>query len=145
MLDSARLAAMKQKDMRTALMEIPGVMVIGEEITYRGKKLHLVLNDFPEEFDRIMMMNPEQFLSISLLDERMSYFYFGQEAPDGALIFTENFDYRPERLKQRGLSVFRPLGYQKPVDFYIPRYDVDSGPSGHGRFDGYTSHRLLES
>ena len=97
-------------------------MVIGEEITYRGKKLHLVLNDFPEEFDRIMMMNPEQFLSISLLDERMSYFYFGQEAPDGALIFTENFDYRPERLKQRGLSVFRPLGYQKPVDFYIPRY-----------------------
>lgn len=37
MLDSARLAAMKQKDMRTALMEIPGVMVIGEEITYRGK------------------------------------------------------------------------------------------------------------
>ena len=72
------------------------------------------------------MMNPEQFLSISLLDERMSYFYFGQEAPDGALIFTENFDYRPERLKQRGLSVFRPLGYQKPVDFYIPRYDVDS-------------------
>lgn len=126
MLDSARLAAMKQKDMRTALMEIPGVMVIGEEITYRGKKLYLVLNDFPEEFDRIMMMNPEQFLSISLLDERMSYFYFGQEAPDGALIFTENFDYRPERLKQRGLSVFRPLGYQKPVDFYIPRYDVDS-------------------
>ena len=107
MLDSARLAAMKQKDMRTALMEIPGVMVIGEEITYRGKKLHLVLNDFPEEFDRIMMMNPEQFLSISLLDERMSYFYFGQEAPDGALIFTENFDYRPERLKQRGLSVFQ--------------------------------------
>ena len=82
------------------------------------------MNDFPEEFDRIMMMNPEQFLSISLLDERMSYFYFGQEAPDGALIFTENFDYRPERLKQRGLSVFRPLGYQKPV--YIPRYDVDS-------------------
>ena len=67
MLDSARLAAMKQKDMRTALMEIPGVMVIGEEITYRGKKLYLVLNDFPEEFDRIMMMNPEQFLSISLL------------------------------------------------------------------------------
>ena len=95
---------MKQKDMRTALMEIPGVMVIGEEITYRGKKLHLVLNDFPEEFDRIMMMNPEQFLSISLLDERMSYFYFGQEAPNETLKLKKNLHYRQKRIKQKGLN-----------------------------------------
>lgn len=126
MLDSAWLASTNQEDLRMVLTEIPGVMVMENEITYRGKPLYLVLNDFPEEFDRIITMSPKQFLSISLLDEQMSYLYFGQEAPDGALIFTENYNYMPARLKPRGISAFRPLGYQKPVEFYVPRYDVDS-------------------
>ncbi len=61
MLDSARLAAMKQKDMRTALMENSRCYGDRGGNHLPGQKLHLVLNDFPEEFDRIMMMNRNSF------------------------------------------------------------------------------------
>ncbi len=125
-LDSAQLAGAITHDLRMVLMQIPGVIVTGETITYHGEPLYLVLNNFEETFDRIMMMEPQRFLSISLLDDQMAYFYFGDKAKNGALVFTENYDYMPERSKSLSVSSFIPLGYQKPVEFYVPPYDVDS-------------------
>lgn len=125
-VDSAKLAQTNLSLITFLGMEFPGVMAMNNQITYMGKDLYLVMDEMVEEYDRISMMDPKEFLSICLLDGFNAQFYFGVEAKDGALVFTRNFNYIPEKANRLNKAVFIPLGYQKAAQFYMPRYDVDS-------------------
>lgn len=125
-IDSTTLASTKFTLETMLMTEFPGVLVINKEVTYQGKKIAILLDEMEQNYEFISMMDPKEFLSISMLDEMMGKFYLGESGQNGALVFTRNWNYVPERLGRLNIQTFTAFGYQKPVEFYMPRYDVDS-------------------
>jgi len=51
---------------------------------------------------------------------------FGSKGGNGAIIITLRKSINRESSKQSSMACVYPLGYQKPSEFYVPKYDVDS-------------------
>ena len=64
-LDSAKLASMRDWDMRMILHEFPGIEAYGDSIMRFGKKVLLLIDDFEEELERLLLMQPEDLLVIN--------------------------------------------------------------------------------
>lgn len=131
-VDSAAIAEMKMFDIIQLIqILLPGVMLErgeeGEEyFSHFGRRLYLLANDFEENMDFIRMIHPEALLSISLLDQTQGFMFFGSQASGGALIISYKLGYVPPRPPRPNIKPFTLLGIQKPVEFYVPKYDVDS-------------------
>lgn len=125
-LDSARLAAMGDRDIRQVLQELPGVDAFGDSIKRFGKVLQVMVNDFEEDLDRVWMLSTRDLVSISLVLPPTSRVMFGERASNGALIITTNPNYVPKDRPRPNLTTFSLLGYQKKAVFYMPHYEVDS-------------------
>lgn len=52
--------------------------------------------------------------------------YLGTRRTDGAIAITLKRGRDREAQKPISLTTVSPLGYQKPAEFYVPKYDVDS-------------------
>jgi len=119
----------KIHDMRILLMQIPGLMVLGDQLSVRGQGAPLiVIDDTPyEDFD-VFTMPVEDVADIFLIKDASAGVMFGTSAGSGALVIStkEGFDQTKVKRKSENISdFFIPLGYQEPVEFYSPRYDVD--------------------
>lgn len=125
-LDSARLAAFGDTDLRVVLQEIPGVDCWGDSIMRWGKKLYVLVNDLVQEMDYVMRLQPRDLVSISLVQSPVSTTLFGREAENGALVITTNPRFVPRDIPRPNMAHFTTLGYQKKAEFYMPRYEVDS-------------------
>lgn len=125
-LDSAKLASMAGQDMRLVLQELPGVDAWGDSLTRFGKPLHLLVNDFEEDYDYVLLLRPEDLLSISFIRPPMSQTFWGAAGENGAIVITTNPTFVPRDAPRLNMVTFSLLGYQKKAEFYMPRYDVDS-------------------
>lgn len=125
-LDSARLAALGDRDIRFVLQELPGVLWLNDSITRLGKRLYVSVNDFEERMEYVSNLQARDLVSICLIIPPTSYSMFGEKARNGALLITTNPNFVPRDIPRLNMAVFSLLGYQKKAEFYIPRYEVDS-------------------
>lgn len=125
-LDSAKLASMGTKDIRAVLSELPGVEAWGDSVQRFGKTLHILLNEFEEDLSQILLLQPRDLVSISLILPPKSQVLFGNQGANGVLSITTNPNYIPRDLPRLNMLTFSVLGYQKRAQFYMPHYEVDS-------------------
>ena len=130
-LDSLDLSEYPDYAWDLIIQEIPGMTLErGEDgleyFARYGKKLYTLVNDFEEEMNFIKMISLKAVKQISFLDDMQSRIFFGDRAPNGALIITMDPGYSPPRPGRPNTAAFKPLGFQMPEAFYVPRYDVDS-------------------
>lgn len=125
-LDSAKLASMGTMDMKLVLQELPGIDAWGDSVARFGKSLYMLVNDFEEDFDFIMMLQPQDLVSISLILPPTSTTFWGDKAQNGAIVITTNPHFVRRDLPKLNMVSFSLLGYQKKAEFYMPHYEVDS-------------------
>lgn len=125
-LDSAQLASMRGQDIRQVFMEFPGVEVCRDSVTRFGKKLHVLVDDLEEDWNYISLLLPEDLVNISMVLPPKSYTMLGKEAENGLMVITTNPNFVPSDKSKLNMTTVTLLGYQKPVEFYVPHYEVDS-------------------
>ncbi len=125
-LDSAKLASMHDWDMRRVLQELPGIEAYGDSVQRFGRTLLLVVNDFETDFEDVLLMKPEDLLSINYIRPPMSVNFWGNAGENGVIAITTNPNFVRREIPRPNMVNFSLLGYQKKAEFYTPRYDVDS-------------------
>jgi hypothetical protein len=113
-------------DIKILLMQIPGIMITGDDISIRGGGPPLVvIDDNPDENFDIMTMEVSDIADIFLIKDATAGVMFGPRASSGALIITTKQGFIQQRSKSRNISNFiMPLGFQAPEEFYSPIYDA---------------------
>jgi len=110
------------------LHTIPGIQVTGDKISIRGS-----MNNPMFLVDNIQMQNMDEISYLTTFDiESIQVFkgasaaIFGSRGGNGVIAITLKKGVAVKVTTPVSLSHIIPLGYQKPVQFYIPRYEVDS-------------------
>ena len=125
-MDSTELASLKQLDIRNVLMRFPGIDAFsGDSVTRFGRTVKILVDDFEEDWDFVLRLRPEELLNISLVIPPRSK-VIDRGADGGVLVITTNPFYTPGKLPKPNMLTFSLLGYQKPAEFYVPHYEVDS-------------------
>jgi len=122
------------------LQHIAGVRVsLNGEISIRGGRLPLVLIDgIPMEWDTIQYHDPSitahhsplESVSVNAIEsidifKGPSASAFGARGSEGAISITTKRGGGTEGIKQDfNYTIYTPLGYQKPVEFYSPKYET---------------------
>ncbi len=117
-------------DMRTLLSQIPGLTFNGDQMSVRGGGAPLVVLDhIPYEpgFFSILDLNVSDVSELFLVKDASAGIMFGARAAAGALIVnTKKGSFEYKNKKSGNISDFiKPLGYQKPVEFYSPKYETN--------------------
>lgn len=109
------------------LQTIPGVSVEGTNISIRGGGTPLLLvDDIPAEtIDDISYLNSFDIENISVF-KGANAAIFGSRGGNGAIAIYLKKGVQNRNLQPISFASIMPLGYQKPVEFYIPKYETDS-------------------
>jgi len=115
--------------LQTAISMMSGVQVMGGEISIRGggTPLFIVDNFITNSFEDIAYLSTFDIEGIELF-KGASAAIFGSRGGNGVIAITLRNGAgmnRPERVPT-SLAHILPLGFQKPSQFYTPKYEVDS-------------------
>jgi TonB-dependent SusC/RagA subfamily outer membrane receptor len=112
------------------LFSVAGVRVSGKEVRIRGNSgPPLVLIDgvemeWDDTFSPLEMVNVEDVESIDIF-KGASAAIFGMRGGNGAIgITTREGGGGGSTVRSFNYASFAPLGYQKPVEFYAPKYET---------------------
>lgn len=108
------------------LQTVPGVMVMGETISIRGSQgIPLVLIDGfeTESTEELNYLTTTDIEDISIF-KGPSAAIFGSRGGNGAIAITLRKGITVKSSTPISLSVVQPLGFQKPTQFYMPKYNV---------------------
>jgi TonB-dependent SusC/RagA subfamily outer membrane receptor len=113
-------------DMRQILMRLPGVMVSGDRISIRGQGDPLLIVDgVSMDISDIHMINPYDVAQVDVLKNAGNTAIFGSRGGNGVIVvFTKEgkIGFKP---KPFHIKIIQPLGFQKPLEFYAPKYDSE--------------------
>lgn len=114
----------------TAISMLSGVQVMGDRVSIRGStnNPHFLVDGFStENIEDIAYLNVNDVSEISVF-KGASAAIFGSRGGNGVIAITlKNGDERTSRISTPSSLVhIVPLGYQKPAQFYVPKYEVDS-------------------
>ncbi len=114
-------------DMRSLLMQISGLMVINDGLSVRGQGAPLiVIDDVPYEGYDIFSMEVSDISDLFLIKDASAGVMFGSQATNGALVISTKRGLGIyTKSVNKNINDYRPLGYQKPIEFYSPKYDVE--------------------
>lgn len=107
---------------------MPGVMVSGQSVTVRGASqnaLFVVDGIETENIEDIEYLNSSDVEEIALF-KGPSTSIFGLRGGNGVIAITLKKGVTMQSVTPASLAHITPLGYQKPVEFYVPKYEVDS-------------------
>lgn len=110
------------------LQTIPGVMIMGENISIRGSSDNpLILIDGVEAqgIEDITYLTANDVENISVF-KGPDAAIFGIRGGNGVIALTLKKGVILKAATPVSLAGIMPLGYQKPAEFYVPKYDVDS-------------------
>jgi TonB-dependent SusC/RagA subfamily outer membrane receptor len=115
--------------LQTAISMMSGVQVSGGEVSIRGggTPLFIVDNFTTNNFEEISYLSTFDIEQIEIF-KGASAAIFGSRGGNGVIAITLRNGaglYRPDRVPL-SLAHILPLGYQKPSQFYTPKYEVDS-------------------
>lgn len=127
-LDAKRLEDYQGMRVMDILSMLPGVEVDGEQVSIRGSggnPLFVIDGIQTDHIEDIIYLNVTDVEEI-LLYKGASAAIFGSQGGNGAIAFTLKKGYEARSLAPPSLVYTTPLGFQKPTEFYVPRYEVDS-------------------
>lgn len=107
---------------------MPGVMVSGQSVTVRGASqnaLFVVDGIETESIEDIEYLSSSDVEEIALF-KGPSASIFGLRGGNGVIAITLKKGVTVQSVTPASLAHISPLGYQKPVEFYVPKYEVDS-------------------
>lgn len=128
-IDAEKLEKYSNMSILNVLSTLPGVIVMGETVSIRGNSkspLFLIDGMETEDIQDLSFFTASDVESISVF-KGASAAIFGFRGGNGVISITlkKGADIR-RSLPPPSLAVVKPFGYQKPVEFYTPKYDVDS-------------------
>ncbi len=127
-LDASQLEAYGNMNVLDIIRTFPGVMVSGEEVSIRGSSgnpLFLIDGIETEEIEDVKYLNSSDIEDISLF-KGASASLFGSRGGNGVIAITLKKGAMLQSITPSSLAHITPLGYQKPSEFYVPKYEVDS-------------------
>ena len=107
---------------------IPGIQVTGDKISIRGSMsspMFLIDNIQTQDMDEISYLTTNDIESIEVF-KGASAAVFGSRGGSGVIAISLKKGASIKVSTPLSLSHIIPLGYQKPAQFYIPRFEVDS-------------------
>ena len=110
------------------LYTIPGIQVSGDKISIRGSSdnpMFLVDNVEMQDIEEISYMTTSDIDKIEVF-KGASAAIFGSRGGNGVIAITLKTGVTLKTSTPISLSHIVPLGYQKPAQFYVPKYEVDS-------------------
>jgi len=109
------------------LQTIPGILVSGENITIRGSvgAPLIIIDGFEtENIEDISYLTTDDVEAIDVF-KGASASIFGLNGGNGAIAITMKKGATVKYSTSISLSVIKPLGFQKPSAFYMPKYEVE--------------------
>jgi len=113
------------------LTTIPGVVV-----DFNNKRFYftvtlstgapaLIVDDMVWDMEDIEAINPSDIAQIDILSS-MKAMAYGSRAFGGAVViyYKTIEDYKDDDKNRKDIQNISPLGYQKPAEFYAPKYDT---------------------
>lgn len=110
------------------LYTIPGVLVSGDKISIRGSSnnpLFLIDGIETENIEDISYLTSNDVEKIEVF-KGASAAIFGSRGGNGVIAITLKQGVIAKSSTPISLVHIKPLGYQKPAQFYVPKYEVDS-------------------
>jgi hypothetical protein len=106
----------------------PGVQVNGDQISIRGSQgnpLFVIDGIETDRLEDVQYLNPGDIEDISLF-KGANTAMFGSKGGNGVITITLKKGASLQSPTPPSLARVSPLGYQKPAEFYVPKYEVDS-------------------
>jgi len=135
-LDSESIEKSGAVKVQDLLYRFAGVSVMGDKISIRGSQNPplIVIDDvaMTEDFD-LDFVNIFDIESLSIIKGAQAAIFGSRGGSGVILITTKTGEFTPPPSIQFNISTISPLGYQKPVEFYSPKYKTrqeinDSNP-----------------
>lgn len=127
-LSGDQIAELPNMSIFNLLMTIPGIQVNGEKVMIRGNSQEPIYY-----LDGIKQFDNDQVTFLMTVDiESISVFkgtstpIFGTDGSNGVIAIILKKGYERKVQISPSIGVVSPLGYQKSMEFYVPKYDVDS-------------------
>ena len=127
-INSERLEDLMGLGILDIIATVPGVEVIGQEISIRGggQPLYVVDGIETDRIDDILYLNTSDIEGIYVF-KGVSATMFGSRGGNGVIAITlKKGAIRTNSLTASSMMHVKPLGFQKPAEFYVPKYEVDS-------------------
>lgn len=127
-INSARLEETPGLSIFDLMVGVPGVQVNGQSISIRGSRNEpTVYLDGIKQFDmdQVSYLMAQDIENISVF-KGASAAMFGMDGGSGVISIILKKGYERKTQASPSIGVISPLGYQKPMAFYVPKYDVDS-------------------
>ena len=127
-IDASQLETYGNMNVLDLIRTFPGVMVSGDAVSVRGSSgnpLFLIDGIETEEVEDVKYLNSTDIEDISLF-KGASASLFGSRGGNGVIAITLKKGAILQSITPASLAHITPLGYQKPADFYVPKYEVDS-------------------
>jgi hypothetical protein len=108
------------------LMKVPGVMVSGNKVSIRGGGTPLILMDGIEiDFDYLNSLIVDEVDEIEVMKDAQAAI-FGAKGGNGAIMIVSKrgFDQTLRKAEKFNIKSAMPLGYQRPKEFYSPKYET---------------------
>jgi TonB-dependent SusC/RagA subfamily outer membrane receptor len=123
-ITEAELERIPATDIRSLLMRLPGVMVSGNSITISNMGTPMLLiDDLPYDIADIEHINVHDIAQIDVLRDPSNTAMFGSRGVNGVIaVFTKDGSVTRTSRAVFNIKSFSPLGYQKTVEFYAPKY-----------------------
>jgi TonB-dependent SusC/RagA subfamily outer membrane receptor len=110
------------------LYTVPGIQINGDQISIRGatgNPLMLLDNMEIENVEDLSYLSPTDVESIQVF-KGANTAIFGSRGGNGVIVVKLKRGAIMNSPTPISLARVMPLGYQKPAEFYVPRYEVDS-------------------
>jgi hypothetical protein len=122
------LERMRSWNITTILSTIPGVMVMGDKVTIRnnpGPPLLIIDGFSTTDFSDIRFLTVDDIEDIQVFKGATASF-FGAGSSNGVIAIATKRGESSIAKTPISMATVSPLGVQKPEEFYIPKYEVQS-------------------
>ncbi len=115
--------------MSALLMRLPGLTFRNDSVKisrFEGCVEQLLINDLPVTVESLDMVEVMDVVQVDLLTSPTNLAAFGEKGRYGVIaIYTRTSSWKPSTPKGNAPNIKRimPLGFQKPAEFYAPKYD----------------------
>jgi len=111
-------------NMSNLLLRIPGVRLTDKDVFHGSSTVTLMVDDVGVELEDVLRIDPYEVGQIDFLRGTNAAIFTGYIDGKVIAIFTKRG--KPSRLLQKTPNVksVMPLGFQRPVEFYSPKYDT---------------------
>ncbi len=126
--DAKRLEDWQGMRVLDILAMMPSIEINGDQISIRGSRgnpLFVINGIETQHIEDIAYLNVTDIEEIMLF-RGPSAAIFGANGGNGVIAFSLKEGYDTNNKQSSSMVQLTPLGFQRVVDFYVPRYDVDS-------------------